>query len=362
MTPDQPPQPSPPDELPDVVSAVGGAARRAVFLRHDRGVRAARQHLRPRSASATTATRRATACSPSSSPSSCSAAGRWCCTTTSGRGLRAFAGRDEQRLKEMVALANRKVGDLSALPKDPAATFALLDRFVRNNIMAAEDDRLSLAVIMDQASYVFPAGEPGRLNLQASSQLVTMLNWAMSPHVKRLNMAFVLVDEKLADLSDRLDRQPARRDDRGAAAGRAGARGVHHGRRPATRRSTDFSDFDAARAGQADRRHLADRSQRADPVGARERQAARRDGVPRAEEAAARAAVPRAARVHRAEVDARHRRRPRGGEGAAARGRGAAQARRARHACRWAICSAARSAPASRSSRSASAARSACRA
>src|SRR5205814_6987225 len=75
-----------------------------------------------------------------------------------GRGLRAFAGRDEQRLKDMVTLANKKVGDLSALPKDPAATFALLDRFVRTNIMATEDDRQSLALIMDQASYVFPAG------------------------------------------------------------------------------------------------------------------------------------------------------------------------------------------------------------
>jgi AAA+ superfamily predicted ATPase len=125
-----------------------------------------------------------------------------------GRGLRALAGRDDKRLKDMVALANKRVGDLSALSKDPAATFALLDRFVRNNIMAAEEDRLSVAVIMDQASYVFPSGEPGRLNLQASSELVTMLNWAMSPHVKRLNMAFVLVDEKLADLSDRLAGNP----------------------------------------------------------------------------------------------------------------------------------------------------------
>src|SRR5204862_7613119 len=96
----------------------------------------------------------------------------------------------------------------SALPKDPAATFALLDRFVRQNIMAAEEDRLSVAVIMDQASYLFPSGEPGRLNLQASSELVTLLNWAMSPHVKQLNMAFVLVDEKLADLSDRLTGNP----------------------------------------------------------------------------------------------------------------------------------------------------------
>jgi len=74
--------------------------------------------------------------------------------------------------------------------------------------MAADADRLSVAVIMDQASYVFPSSEPGRLNLQASSELVTMLNWAMSPHVKRLNMAFVLVDEKLADVNDRLAGNP----------------------------------------------------------------------------------------------------------------------------------------------------------
>ena len=96
-----------------------------------------------------------------------------------GRGLRSFAGRDEQRLKDMVTLANKKLGDLSALPKDPPATFALVDRFVRNNIMAAEDDRLSLAVIIDQASYV-PAGGPGAYT-QASSQC-DHAQLAMSPH------------------------------------------------------------------------------------------------------------------------------------------------------------------------------------
>ncbi len=125
-----------------------------------------------------------------------------------GRGLRAFGGRDEKRLKDMVTLANRRVGDLSELSKDPGATFATLDRFVRRNIMADEDDRVSAAVIIDQASYLFPSGDPGRLNLSASSQLVTMLNWAMSPHIKRLNMAFILVDEKLADVSERLAGNP----------------------------------------------------------------------------------------------------------------------------------------------------------
>jgi AAA+ superfamily predicted ATPase len=125
-----------------------------------------------------------------------------------GRGLRVLAGRDEKRLKDMVTLANRKVGDFTAVQKDPATALALIDRFVRNNLMAADADRLSAAIIIDQASYVFPAGEPGRLSNQASSQLVTVLNWAMSPYVKRLNMAFVMIDEKLADLSDRLTGNP----------------------------------------------------------------------------------------------------------------------------------------------------------
>ena len=125
-----------------------------------------------------------------------------------GRGLRVLAGSDERRLKDMVVLANRKIGDLAALPKDPGATFALVDRFVRANLMAAEADRVSVAFILEQASYVFPAGVPGQLSAQASSQLVTLLNWAMSPLVKRLNLAFLLVDEKLSDMSDRLTGNP----------------------------------------------------------------------------------------------------------------------------------------------------------
>jgi AAA+ superfamily predicted ATPase len=125
-----------------------------------------------------------------------------------GQGLRAYAGRNEQRLKDMVALVNRKIGDLSILPKDPGAALAVVDRFVRNNIMVADADRVSFALLLDQASFVFPTGEPGRLSPQASSQLVTLLNWAASPQVKQLNMAFVLIDEKLSDVSSRLSTSP----------------------------------------------------------------------------------------------------------------------------------------------------------
>jgi AAA+ superfamily predicted ATPase len=124
------------------------------------------------------------------------------------RGLRPLAGRDAARLKEMVALANRRVGDLATLKRDPSSVLPQLDRFVQMNVMSAENDRLSVAILLDHASYIVPAGEPGHLNLSASTHLVTLLNWAASPHVKRLNMAFVLLDEKLASVSERLAGNP----------------------------------------------------------------------------------------------------------------------------------------------------------
>jgi AAA+ superfamily predicted ATPase len=124
------------------------------------------------------------------------------------RGLRAFAGSHGDRLKEMVVLANRRVGDLSLARKDPATAFAMLDRFVQNNIMAEEPDRASAAVIIEHASFLVPAGEPGRLSPTASSHVVTLHNWAASPHLKRLNMAFVIIDEQKAALSERLTGSP----------------------------------------------------------------------------------------------------------------------------------------------------------
>ena len=125
-----------------------------------------------------------------------------------GRGLRAYAGRDEKRLREMVTLANSQIPGFSELKNDPGQVLAKLDQYVRTTIIAPEDKRKSVALIVDQASYLFPGGEPGRLSLQGSALLVTLLNWATSPHVKRLNLAFVLIDERLSQMSERLAANP----------------------------------------------------------------------------------------------------------------------------------------------------------
>lgn len=119
-------------------------------------------------------------------------------------GLRCLAGRDGGRLREMVARANKEYGDFQAIPRDPARTLLFLDRVVQKNLMAKEEDRLSIAFVLDHASYLVPRGEPGHLNLSASTNLVTLINWSTSPYVKRLNMAVVLVDPRLATVSERL--------------------------------------------------------------------------------------------------------------------------------------------------------------
>ena len=125
-----------------------------------------------------------------------------------GRGLRSFAGRSEKRLKEMVALATRRIGDLSTVKNDPAIVIGLLDLLVRENVMAAPEKRLKIAILINQASFLFPAGEPGRTNFAAAGMLVTLLNWATSTHVKHLEMACVLIDERRSDVSDRVTGNP----------------------------------------------------------------------------------------------------------------------------------------------------------
>jgi AAA+ superfamily predicted ATPase len=122
------------------------------------------------------------------------------------RGLRCLAGSDSKRLQEMVATANRLVGDLRALPRDPQRALAALDLLVQKTVMAEPADRVRTAVIIDHAGFVAPRGD--RLSLGDQTQVVTLLNWAASPYVKRLNLAFVLIEGRGADVSDRLTSSP----------------------------------------------------------------------------------------------------------------------------------------------------------
>ena len=120
-------------------------------------------------------------------------------------GLRVLAGSDGERQKKMAATVSRTLGDLTPIGKDPSRVLHVLDAFINKNVMAEDKNRLSIAVILNHASFLVRRGDH---NLKTSTHLVTMLNWATSPYIKRINIAFVLVDSTLNDLSERLTNNP----------------------------------------------------------------------------------------------------------------------------------------------------------
>ena len=122
------------------------------------------------------------------------------------RGLRCLAGANAKRLTDMVEKVNRVLGDVRALKRDPVTALAALDLFIQKNVMADADRRLSAAIVIDHASFVAPSGD--RLALSDQTQLVTLLNWASSPYVKRLNLAVVLIDPRLSEISERIAGNP----------------------------------------------------------------------------------------------------------------------------------------------------------
>ena len=124
------------------------------------------------------------------------------------RGLMPFAGTNAKRLQAMVPVAAQERVARDDVGAEPAQVFAAMDALFRRLIMRPAEGRPSVALIIDQASFLFPAGEPGRLSYQASGMLVTLLNWAQSPHLKSMDIAIVLIDERRGDISDRVVGHP----------------------------------------------------------------------------------------------------------------------------------------------------------
>ena len=122
------------------------------------------------------------------------------------RGLRCAAGSSGKRLQQMVELANKWLGDLRALPRDPTKALAAIDLLVNKNVMADPEQRIRTAILIDHVGYVAPSGD--RLDLSEQTHLVTLLNWASSPYIKRLNLAFVLIDPRLSSVAERLTGNP----------------------------------------------------------------------------------------------------------------------------------------------------------
>jgi len=126
-----------------------------------------------------------------------------------GRGLRAVAGDDGPRLAGMMQYVTGVIGGPQGWSRDPDKALDLVEPLLQRNLL--EDNvaqRKRLALLFEHAQFLLPAGD---LNSQARSQaarLVRFLSWAANPYIKRLNIAFCLVTEKLSELSERLTNSP----------------------------------------------------------------------------------------------------------------------------------------------------------
>jgi AAA+ superfamily predicted ATPase len=120
-------------------------------------------------------------------------------------GLRVYAGSDAERHRKMASLLERWIGDVKLWPREPDAALGVIDRLVDQLLMATDPSRaVSLGVIIEHAQYLVPAAELNQMAGASSTRLVRLLTWAQNPYIKRYNIAFCLLADRLAEVNDRL--------------------------------------------------------------------------------------------------------------------------------------------------------------
>jgi SpoVK/Ycf46/Vps4 family AAA+-type ATPase len=121
------------------------------------------------------------------------------------QGLRAYAGSDADRQRRMVGQLEGRIGDAKLWPRDPDAALGLIDRLVQKILTEADPARpVSLGVIIEHAQYLVPSAELSQMGGPYGTRLVRLLTWAQNPYIKRYNIAFCLLADRLAEVNERL--------------------------------------------------------------------------------------------------------------------------------------------------------------
>jgi hypothetical protein len=85
----------------------------------------------------------------------------------------------------------------------------VLDRIIERNLMEDRpEQRKRIAFQFEYAQYLVPSAGLNMMARGEASRLVRLIAWAQNPYIKRVNMAFCLIAEKMSELSDRLVQNP----------------------------------------------------------------------------------------------------------------------------------------------------------
>ncbi len=126
-----------------------------------------------------------------------------------GSGLCVDAGNDSARLHEMVKFVSGQIGDRTTWPRDPDKMLDAVDRIVQRNLLEENPkQRKRIAFLFQHAQYLIPTENLAMLARGQASRLVRLISWAQNPYIKRVNMAFCLLGEKMSELNERLTQNP----------------------------------------------------------------------------------------------------------------------------------------------------------
>ena len=125
-----------------------------------------------------------------------------------GRGLRAEAGSNSERLQKMLKATAAHLGNSGAWPRDVDPALAAVDGVISRVLLAEKpDERQRVGLIFPHAQYLAPAEVPVTTGRDAS-RLVRLVSWAQNPYVKRVNIAICLIAERLSEVNQRLVQNP----------------------------------------------------------------------------------------------------------------------------------------------------------
>ena len=124
-------------------------------------------------------------------------------------GFRALCGSDRKRLQKMVSTVSGWIGGVPDWPADPEKALAAIDQIVDRNLLEEDPElRKRTAFIFEQAQFLIPAGDLAMQARSHASRLVRLLTWAKNPYIKRVNVAFCLIADRLSEVSERLVQNP----------------------------------------------------------------------------------------------------------------------------------------------------------
>ena len=91
-----------------------------------------------------------------------------------------------------------------ALPRNPDGVLNLLDNYLRLRV----HDGKKIAVIIDYAETIAPAGDTGGMSADDRNAAVILQRWAHNPHFLRADVTIVLVTESMVELNQDLVQHP----------------------------------------------------------------------------------------------------------------------------------------------------------